>query len=208
MRTIDPHRGQQILDCAAQLFAKGHYHEVRMEDIAAQAGVAKGTLYRYFADKEDLYVALLVNGMERLLDESRSKVAGPGAAEERLQTFFNGVVRFYERQPYYLELWARVESSRSAASVSALKAIRGQFFHLLTALIRELNASGRFATTDPDWSALALMGVVRNILRFVPQPWPPHLPGWMCHQFLHGLSVAPPARAARQTTAAPAGAIS
>lgn len=188
MRTLDPHRGKQILDSAAQLFAKGHYHEVRMEDIAAQAGVAKGTLYRYFADKEDLYVALLVHGMERLLDESRSKLTGPGAVEERMLTFITGVVRFYERQPYYLELWARVESSRSAASVSALKAIRGQFFHLLTAMVRELNATGRFATTDPSWSALALMGVIRNILRFVPQPWPAHLPGWMCHQFLHGLS--------------------
>src|SRR5215213_200382 len=112
MRTLDPARGQQIIDTAARLFAQGHYHEVRMEDIAAQAGVAKGTLYRYFEDKEDLYLALLLHGMERLLHESRSNVTGPGAAEDRLLAFITGVVRFYERNPYFLELWARIETSR------------------------------------------------------------------------------------------------
>src|SRR5687767_3152762 len=55
MRTMDPTRGDHILEVAAQLFAKRHYHEVRMEDIALKAGVAKGTIYRYFEDKEDLY---------------------------------------------------------------------------------------------------------------------------------------------------------
>ena len=52
MRERDPRRGQQILEAAAQLFATHRYHEVRMEDVAAEAGVAKGTIYRYFKDKE------------------------------------------------------------------------------------------------------------------------------------------------------------
>src|SRR5687767_14760762 len=72
MRTCDPARGQQILDCAARLFDKRHYHEVRMEDVAAHAGVAKGTLYRYFQDKEDLYLALLLSALERLRSEMAS----------------------------------------------------------------------------------------------------------------------------------------
>ena len=66
MRTCDPKRGLQILDAAAQLFAKSHYHEVHMDDIASQAGVAKGTVYRYFRDKEDLYLALTIHGIHRV----------------------------------------------------------------------------------------------------------------------------------------------
>ena len=45
MRTRSPARGQHILETAARLFAARHYHEVRMEDVAAAAGVAKGTIY-------------------------------------------------------------------------------------------------------------------------------------------------------------------
>ena len=72
MRTCDPKRGQQILDAAAQLFAKHRYHEVRMDDIAEHANVAKGTVYRYFHDKEDLYLALTRHGLNQLFAESQA----------------------------------------------------------------------------------------------------------------------------------------
>ncbi len=191
MRTMDPARGQLILDSAAQLFAKRHYHEVRMDDIAAQAGVAKGTLYRYFADKEDLYLALTVDGMQRLYDESQRRVVGPGRPEEKLLAFITGVVRFYERYPYYLELLVRVETSRSAASLIALEAIRSQYRSLLAGLLAEMDASGAFKIGDPEWAALALQGIARNVLRTVPQPWPERLPRWLYAQFLYGLAGPP-----------------
>jgi len=108
MRTLDPTREQHILCCAAQLFSRRHYHEVRMEDVAAQAGVAKGTLYRYFEDKDDLYRALTIHGLDRLMEESQAHIAGPGRPEDRLLAYITGVVRFYERQPYFLDLIARV----------------------------------------------------------------------------------------------------
>ena len=188
MRTLDPTRGQQILDVAAQLFSRRHYHEVRMDDIAAHAGVAKGTLYRYFADKEDLYLALTVHGMQRLLEELHDHAAGPGCPEGRLRAFIAGVVSFYERYPYFLELWARIETSRSAASVAALQTIRGQFFRLVTNLLKEIDAAGRFQVGDPNLAGLALMGMVRGVLRFLPQPWPEGLSEWIVRQFLHGLA--------------------
>jgi len=187
MRTCDPARETQILDCAARLFARHHYHEVRMDDIAAQAGVAKGTLYRYFADKEDLYLALAIDGMRRLLEESQQRVHGAGRPEERLRSFITGVVRFYERCPYFLDLLARVETSRAAESAAALQAIRQQYVRLLTNLLSEVDASGADRVAAPELAALALQGMIRNLLRTLPQPWPAHLADWIYHQFLHGL---------------------
>src|SRR5215207_6909978 len=97
MRTLDPARGQQILDSAAELFARRHYHEVRMDDIAQQAGVAKGTLYRYFQDKEDLYLALLLGCSQRLIEEVKSQVRGQARPEDKLLLFVTKAVRFFER---------------------------------------------------------------------------------------------------------------
>jgi AcrR family transcriptional regulator len=189
MRTSDPKRGQQILDAAAQLFAKHRYHEVRMDDIAAHAGVAKGTVYRYYRDKEDLYLALTIHGMHRLFEESQGKIIGPGKPRQKLLDFITHIVTFYEQYPYFLELIQRIETSNSTASLNALNSIRTQFYHLVTNLIMQINHAGQPVTLHPELAALALLGIIRGILRFTPQPWPSHLGDWIYHQFMHGLSV-------------------
>src|SRR5947209_4703081 len=143
MRTCDPKRGQQILDAAAQLFAHHRYHEVRMDDIAEHAGVAKGTVYRYYHDKEDLYLALTRHGLDRLFEESHSTIVGPGDAETKLRRFITNIVCFYEKYPYFLELIQRIETSSSPTGLETLQTIRIQFYHLVTDLIRQLNADGK-----------------------------------------------------------------
>ena len=191
MRTCDPKRGLQILDAAAQLFAKHHYHEVRMDDIAAHAGVAKGTLYRYYQDKEDLYLALTIHGIQEIYEQSQGQIVGPGDPDQKLRDFITRIVHFYEKHPYFLELIQRIETSGSAASLTALQDIRTQWYHLVTDLITQLNDARRPMNADPELAALALLGIIRGILRFTPQPWPSHLADWIYHQFMHGLAPAP-----------------
>lgn len=203
MRTCDPKRGLQILEAAAQLFAKHRYHEVRMDDIAEQAGVAKGTLYRYFHDKEELYLALAMHGLERLFEESRDKIAGPGTVDAKLHAFITHVVCFYEQYPYFLELIQRIETSNSTASLQALQNMRAQFYHLVTELIAQFNDADQKVTQHPELAALALLGIIRGILRFTPQPWPSHLADWIYHQFMNGLSLPPCEPSNGATIAAP-----
>lgn len=187
MRTSDPQRERKILEAATQLFARRNYHEVRMEDIALQAKVAKGTLYRYFQDKEDLYIALIVQGMQRLFEESQQKIVGPGDPRQKLRDFITHIVRFYEKNPYFIELLQRFESSGSPTFFKALSVIRTQFFHLVTNLISQIPAN-ETARSHPEWAALALLGSIRGLVRFLPQPWPAHLSDWIYQQFMFGLA--------------------
>jgi AcrR family transcriptional regulator len=188
MRTADPARVQRVIDAAAQLFARRPYHEVRMEDIAAQAGVAKGTLYLHFKTKEDLYLALIVNGMQRLFEEVREKVGRPGTAEERLRVFVREGIRFFDRQPYVMDLIQRMEASGAGVeSVPALQEKRAAFLGLLTEILGDFNASGRFAEVDAELAARALVGMMRELLRFRPPPRTDRLAEWIVNQFLHGI---------------------
>ena len=50
-----------------------------LDDVAQIAGVAKGTLYRYFESKADLYVAVLSHNGRVFQDRMRESAAGPGA---------------------------------------------------------------------------------------------------------------------------------
>lgn len=52
-------RRRRILDAAAVVFARRGYHLARTREIAAEAGVAEGTIYNYFANKRDLLLAII-----------------------------------------------------------------------------------------------------------------------------------------------------
>jgi len=68
-------RRSQILDAAAQVFAKKGFHRTTTKEIAAAAGVAEGTIYNYFDNKQDLLVGLMaqlaeLNALDDQLTES------------------------------------------------------------------------------------------------------------------------------------------
>lgn len=70
-RRLDPiERRSQLLHVGARLFAAKPYDEVLMEDVAAQAGVSRALLYRYFPNKRDLFAAIYRQAADRLLAET------------------------------------------------------------------------------------------------------------------------------------------
>ncbi len=187
MRTADPTRAQRILDSAAQLFGQHHYHEVRIEDVAVRAGVSKGTVYQYFKDKEDLYIALILHGLNCLYQRTREKITKLAEPEKRLLSVVREGVQFFTAQPYFLELIQRMDVLRSAAHSSALDASRTRFLDLLVEILEQLHASGRWHVDDPELAALALMGMLREALR-----WRGHqaeqLPEQLVQLFFYGLT--------------------
>ena len=53
-----------ILRCAAEVFSERPYHEVLTDEISGRLKIGKGTLYRYFVSKEELYFASIVDGLQ------------------------------------------------------------------------------------------------------------------------------------------------
>jgi AcrR family transcriptional regulator len=79
-------RRRQLLDAALEVFAEKGFSAARIDDVAARAGISKGTLYLYFASKEELFKAVvrqaLLPGLTRV---ERLLAAHPGAAAERIR---------------------------------------------------------------------------------------------------------------------------
>ena len=86
MRTKTPCQPDKMLEAAAQLFSSQRFHEVRMEDIAVAAGVGKGTLYRYFRDKDALYYALLTRAAEQIMERLEQAIESANAGRCREMT--------------------------------------------------------------------------------------------------------------------------
>ena len=84
-------RPAELLAAALALFVERGYANTRLEDVAARAGVSKGTLYLYYANKEDLFKAVVRTGLVSPLLEAREVVAHfPGTAGELLGLVVHG----------------------------------------------------------------------------------------------------------------------
>ena len=84
-------RPAELLAAALDLFVERGYAATRLDDIASRAGVSKGTLYLYFANKEELFKALVRENIVVLLDRFRSEIADSDAPAERLiEQFLRG----------------------------------------------------------------------------------------------------------------------
>lgn len=68
-------RPQELLSAALELFVEKGFAATRLDDVAARAGVSKGTVYLYFASKEELFQAVIREGIIPALAEGESLVA-------------------------------------------------------------------------------------------------------------------------------------
>lgn len=82
-RTDD--KRQRILDAAVRVFAKKGYHGAKVAEIAKKAGVADGTIYLYFRNKEDILVSLFDEVMEEHISQARAEIARVSGAPEKLR---------------------------------------------------------------------------------------------------------------------------
>lgn len=107
-------RRNEIIDAAEKLFLSKGYDEITMDDVAADADFAKGTLYVYFKSKESLFYAVALRGI-RLLNTMFAKAAR--TKETGLDQIYSIGVAYYEfskRHPEYFTLFSYAESERFA----------------------------------------------------------------------------------------------
>jgi len=75
---------KQIIDAAVIVIAENGYHQAQVSKIAKQAGVADGTIYLYFKNKEDILISLFQEKMGSFTEKIRKGIAGKESAAEKL----------------------------------------------------------------------------------------------------------------------------
>ncbi|MDN5345160.1 MAG: hypothetical protein PWQ18_1274 [Clostridia bacterium] len=80
---------QHILAAATGVFASQGFYRAKIADIAAAAGVGKGTVYEYFRSKKDLFQQLLLHQLTVYLDY----LQGVGLQEQTLEQFLNRLIK-------------------------------------------------------------------------------------------------------------------
>lgn len=187
MKVRDPERSDHIIETAADLFGEFGYNGVRMEDIATRAGVAKGTLYLYFKDKDDLFLALILQRMSHLFERIRDKASVEPTPESKLLVVVRECIEYFRSQPHIFAVIQRLDHTGSEAQTEALRANRDRFLNFTASIITEFNATGRGAAIAPDIASRILCGMMRELL-FLPPAATDDLPDQIVQLFLYGVA--------------------
>ena len=157
---------QRILEAAREVFFRDGFMAANLDEVAQLAGVAKGTLYRYFENKGELYVAVLShNGeiFERRLREA--SVAGVTPAEQ-----VRSVGRFYfehwtRNREYFQIFWAlenqAVIGELPPGVVDEVTRLWENCLRILAGIIEEGVKDGCFAPCDA-WEVANILWTVAN----------------------------------------------
>lgn len=153
-------RPAELLDAALDVFFEKGFAAARLEDIAARAGVSKGTIYLYFNSKDDVFEALVraipLPNVEQLRALAADATIPADQMLRRMLTFMGGVLRDGRmtkfprlvigeggRFPKLAETYKREVISRGVAVISSI--------------IERGIEEGRFRKVDPQHAAFGAM---------------------------------------------------
>lgn len=105
--TEDPGKRLAILEQAIDAFAELGFRGTDVQMIADRAGVGKGTIYRYFHSKEDLFWATTFEVVLRLEKHIFGAMEGVTGAIEKIRAATMAYAEFFEQNPSYLEVFVQ-----------------------------------------------------------------------------------------------------
>ena len=160
-------RKKQVIEEAARLFSARRFDEVLMDDIAQQAGVGKGTIYTYFADKEELYFAAVFDGISRLNQKLRSPADRRGDPEQELERMVRAIVSFFSQNRFFFRLMSREDGRSEGGKGENRKRWHEERriqLEAIEAVLREGTEAGAFAVKNPRLEAAVLRDMVRSMM--------------------------------------------
>jgi AcrR family transcriptional regulator len=151
---------EAILDQAIATFADEGFRRADVQVIADRAGVGKGTVYRHFGNKEDLFWASTFAVLQRLEEHLLAAMRGVDGAANHLRAASRGYAEFFEANPQYLEIFVQERAEfRGSAPQSHLE-YHEQMIDRFAHVLEEGIAAGELRPVDVRKTLIALGGVL------------------------------------------------
>jgi AcrR family transcriptional regulator len=155
-------RRDQILDTARRLFGDRGTTEVSMDEIASEAGVARSTVYVYFANRDELLRACLQSMYDHMKDAIAGVIEVEAPPLERLRVLMRALLERIDESPAFFRLamatQATAGAAGSAAVGGALMLIGLDMLGVLEDFVRSGMASGDFRADLVPERAIDLIG--------------------------------------------------
>ncbi|WP_037568953.1 TetR/AcrR family transcriptional regulator [Phaeacidiphilus oryzae] len=167
----------EILDAARRCFVRNGFHRTSMQDVIAEAGRSTGAVYRYFAGKDDMILAVATENLAEVAGALRAAVrssgqsggggeGGGGSDPARVMTALLEDVasRHADQRLATVALMVWAEALRDPALAERLRSASAQMAGDLADVVREVQAAGGLEGASAEAVALALLAMLPGFL--------------------------------------------
>ena len=144
---------------ALRMLERGEYDHIQMRDVAEEAEVALGTVYRYFASKEHLFAAVLVEWSQSLQHRVQGQPLHGGDVPTQLLDLMNRVIVSFERLPQFFRLMVVIETTADPYARALFRDFVGLTHDTFSQPLAPLQADDARAVLE------VLTSVLGNVLR-------------------------------------------
>jgi AcrR family transcriptional regulator len=167
-------RRNAILDAAELLVEKQGLESIRMDDIAAQADVSKGTLYLYFKNKVEIALALHNRGVRVLHQELSGEMVKEGSGLQLLQRMNHSFLRFAREHPHFFKSVVYIESIglqaikelKETETMNEIQQLDQSLFNYVRRAVQIGIQDGSIDSSfDPNQISFQIMAATRGLLQ-------------------------------------------
>lgn len=192
---VEGFRVQTIQEAALRVVSRRGLAAATMQEIAAEAGVAKGTIYLYFKNRDDLLQRTGDVAVSQLMETLETTLASPRPLPEQLRALIEAKLKFFDTNREFFRLYLALSQGDVESPSRTRRRHQKQYqayLDGLTALFRDAAEQGSLRPVDPFRVALFVAeGINAIILRRLSEESPPSLESdveWMVATLLDGLS--------------------
>ena len=157
---------RRLMDSARAVFFEDGFERANLDEIARRAGLAKGTIYRYFDSKAELYVEVLVANAEVFVKRLRATVDPALGPEDQIRRTGNFYFRHFRENPEYFRIFWALENRHLIGGVHdrVVEAVTDIWKRCLQVLADEIERGvrdGAFRSCDA-WEMANILWIVGN----------------------------------------------
>ncbi len=161
---MDSGKRERILKAAIKVFARDGFFHAKVEEIAKEAGVATGTTYLYFENKDDILISIFEEEMQPIIESMKAELNSKQTAREKILCFVNLHFEMIQNNADMAQL-LEVELRQSSKFVHGYGGTKfKEYLNVVSAAFEEGQAKGEFRRDiHPSLFKQILFGAVDQI---------------------------------------------
>ncbi len=155
---------EAILEAAQRLILRSGYSGLSMRELAKQSGLAKGTIYHHFRNKQELYLEALERDLLTVRDRLAAAAGQSGDCKQRLQAVIETYFALIQERRHMILVALREIEGLEAQLRALVQKHRDEFLRPIAAIIEQGIREGIFRPVNAKMTVISLFGMMNSFV--------------------------------------------